>query len=131
MYETLLRGNTPNNKLLQIVFKLIKQVKLNRIIINYCERYFLNLNPSNKLFCFYMFGNVNSSLLDYDMVFPPVHLKYENVLLPFFNDVKGYLSIRYGDYLKLPSKEEIEQNLHAESFVINTRLERNTVGKYD
>lgn len=44
---------------------------------------------------------------------PLTRLKFEDVYLPVMNNYEQFLSDAYGDYMKLPSQEEINYNIHA------------------
>lgn len=50
----------------------------------------------------------------------PVDVPFEDTVLLGSRYIKEYLSYRYGDYMKLPSKEQQRAAVHAEIFDVNT-----------
>lgn len=50
---------------------------------------------------------------------PFTKLQYEDIFLPVMNNYIDYLTDAYGDYMKLPSEEEIKYNIHAKIVDLN------------
>ncbi len=59
-------------------------------------------------------GNKNTGYFDRNLIEPVQEIDFEGISLYCINDIKKYLEIRYGDYMKLPPLSEQKSIQHAE-----------------
>ncbi len=80
-------------------------------LINYIKK-FNKVDSCNYLCSFY--GYVKKAYFRSDSLHVPLErLKYENLLLPVPHYYDEYLTTIYGNYMKMPSAEEIKYKIHA------------------
>lgn len=74
----------------------------------------------NYSYCYWITpAKFRSGLFEKDFFEHPVDIKFEDTYLLGSEKIKEYLSYRYGDYMKLPSKEEQEGSVHAMIYDVN------------
>lgn len=74
----------------------------------FCEKQisrYKNENYDNVAFLIDRFGNLRK-YFPYDLLNSYTVLEFENINVPIFRDYQKYLTIQYGDYMKLPPEEE-------------------------
>ena len=66
------------------------------------------------MYCYWITpAKFRSGLFDKSFFAEPVDIIFEDTKLLGSKKIKEYLSYRYGDYMKLPSKEEQKAAVHA------------------
>ncbi len=66
-------------------------------------------------FCYYITkANFYQGIFDKEMFAEPVDISFEDTVLMGPTKIKKYLVLRYGDYMKFPSKEQQKAAIHAE-----------------
>ncbi len=72
-------------------------------------------NSSNNDYVCSFYGTAKPKIFQKKDSFklPFVRFQFEDLQLPVMNNYEQFLTDAYGDYMKLPSKEEIEYNIHA------------------
>lgn len=72
---------------------------------------------NNFKYCYWITpAKFKNGLFDKSFFSRPVDIKFEDAVLLGSEKIKEYLSYRYGDYMKLPSKEQQEAAVHAMIF---------------
>ena len=76
---------------------------------------------SGYKYCYWITpAKFKSGLFDASFFGKPVDIKFEDTMLLGPEKIKEYLEYRYGDYMKLPSKEAQKAAVHAMAFDVNT-----------
>ncbi|MFH7818871.1 LicD family protein [Neobacillus thermocopriae] len=112
------RNWTPKNTAQKLALKLLKLLP-NKFISKQCYRLIYKYDDikSNYSYCYFITkANFKQGVLNRTMFEKPVDIQFENIKLLGPNDIKQYLTLRYGDYMKLPSKEEQNAAVHAEIY---------------
>lgn len=72
---------------------------------------------SNFNYCYWITpAKFKNGLFDACFFSQPVNIKFEDTILLGSKHIKDYLKYRYGDYMRLPSKEAQKASVHAEIF---------------
>lgn len=78
--------------------------------------YFDNKEDFNE-YCYWITpAKFKKGLFKKNIFSTPIEIKFEDTNLKAPTQIKEYLSLRYGDYMKLPSVKEQEAAIHAEIF---------------
>lgn len=129
-YYTLLALNErkwkPKNNKQKLAILLLK-VLPNRWLAKQCysliHRYD-NLQ-SDYSYCYYLTkAKFHQGIFSKDIFSNSVDVKFEDSILKGPANIKEYLRIRYGDFMKLPSKKEQEASVHAEIYDTDVGYER-------
>lgn len=91
----------------------------NKFLSKQCYKliYGFNRLMSNYSFCYYITkAKFTQGIFESSMFNNPVDIKFEDRILMGPSDINKYLRYRYGEYMKLPSKEEQEAAVHAEVY---------------
>ena len=70
-------------------------------------------NDEKSNFCSIIPGRKHyfGEIIKRDIILPERYVKFENIEAPVFNDVEGYLSNLYGDYMKIPPEDKREKHM--------------------
>lgn len=75
---------------------------------------------TNFKYCYWITpAKFRSGLFDSSFFSDPVDIPFEDTVLLGSKEIKEYLEYRYGDYMKLPSKEAQQAAVHAMLFDVN------------
>lgn len=77
--------------------------------INRIGRY----NDSNTMRCASVYGRKHyfGEILKRSQIWPPRYIEFCGVRVPVFNDLEGYLTMMYGNYMKIPPVEKREVHM--------------------
>lgn len=108
------RNWKPHKKWQKFILPFIKLMNQGWVInkaYNYIESF---ENKPCKHFCYFITRSKYRQGVFLKEIFHPKKLvKFENTFLYAPNDIKKYLEIRYGDYMKLPAEKDIKYYIHA------------------
>jgi len=109
------RGYTTNifRKKITIVFsKILIRGFIKKIFVSFVR----SQNKKNTKEVGHFFGKAKfkNTCFPREYLGVPRYIKFENTYIPVPDKVEKYLEDRYGDYMKLPCKEERENAIHAE-----------------
>jgi len=118
LYGLSQRNWVPKTKLQAVILKSLKilpcklMAKLSyRLIYKYDNR------ENGFKYCYWITpAKFRNGLFDSDFFSSPVDVKFEDTYLLGSARIKDYLEYRYGDYMKLPSKEAQKAAVHATIF---------------
>ncbi|MFC4620458.1 phosphorylcholine transferase LicD [Camelliibacillus cellulosilyticus] len=120
------RNWKPKTQLQRLATKTLKFLP-NGFISNQCYKLIYRYDNLKDDFCYYYFitkANFNQGIFNKNIFKEPRDVHFENVKLMGPSDIKSYLEIRYGDYMKLPSKEQRRTAIHAEIYNTNEGFEK-------
>ena len=110
--------NVINNKFLRGVFKVIKKIIGKKRLLKYCTKECLKYSCNDyENWCSIFDGDgflLNSTTKK--IMGKPTYVKFEDTYLPIPEFYDEYLRHIYGDYMKIPSKEQIEFYTHTPYF---------------
>ena len=115
------RNWVPKTLAQRICLDIIK-ILPSRIIAKKCYRdiYKYDDKVGDYMFCYWITpAKFSNGLFSKSFFDKHIDVAFENVYLMAPNRIKDYLSYRYGDYMKLPSKEAQREAVHAEIFDCN------------
>ena len=106
--------NIINNKFLYSVFKLILKIFGKANIIKYCTKQCIKYKceDCDKIISVFDGDGVQIGLTSNSILGTPNYVKFEDIELPIPQDYDSYLKNLYGDYMKIPSKEQIDFKTH-------------------
>lgn len=106
--------NVINNKFLYIIFKIILKVFGKSNIINFCTKQCIkyDCDKCTELLSVFDGDGIKINLTSNKILGTPLYKNFENMKLPIPQKYDEYLKNIYGDYMKIPSKEQIERNTH-------------------
>ena len=109
------RNWKPKNKFQLILFKLVKILQNKRIsTLCYKNIYKYDELKENFFYCYYITkAKFKEGLFPSYLFNKHIDIKFEDTLLMGPSDIDKYLFLRYGDYMKIPSKEEQKITIHA------------------
>lgn len=106
--------NVINNKFLHFVFviilKLVGKKNILKICRKECVKY--SCNDYNDWCSIFDGDNFNLNLTTRDVMGKPTRVEFENIKLPIPEKSDLYLRHIYGDYMKIPSAEQIKAKEH-------------------
>ena len=111
--------NIINNKMLKFIFKVIKLIVGKKILLkiaygkcvkNKCEN-------EEELCCIFDGDDFYKNIVKKNDIFPVIRVDFEDTKLPIPNNYHDYLSKLYGDYMQIPSDEEIEKSTHTPYYI--------------
>lgn len=100
----------PNKWLSKVSYKLI--YKYEKLTSDFVYSYYITK------------AKFNQGLFSKDMFAEPIDILFENYVLMGPTKIKDYLELRYGNYMKLPSKAEQKEAIHAEIYDTEKGYER-------
>lgn len=121
LYALSQRNWKPKNKIQGIVLKSLHLMPCKLMTKLFYRRIYHYDNLQDKfMYCYWITpARFNSGLFDASFFSNPVDIPFEDTKLLGSKKIKEYLKYRYGDYMKLPSKEKQEAAVHAMIFDVN------------
>lgn len=109
-------NHTTSKKLLFIYISLVF-LPFRKLMLKYVSKF--NTSAKAKYFCSF-YGGAKKIYQSIDNYIPPLdRLPYETFEFPVIKNYEKYLTDLYGDFMKIPSMEEIQYKIHAIKFDIN------------
>jgi lipopolysaccharide cholinephosphotransferase len=112
------RNWKPKTKYQKVALNTLK-VLPNKPLSNLCYKLIYKYNElqSDYVYCYFITkANFQQGIFEKGIFEYPADIRFEGILLMGPTDIKKYLGYRYGNYLKLPSKEEQKVAVHAEIY---------------
>ena len=97
----------------------ILKILPNKFISNQCYKQIYKYKNlmSDFIYCYFITkAKFHQGLFDKDIFEEPVDVPFESIVLMGPTKIKKYLGLRYGDYMKLPSKEQQKADIHAKIY---------------
>lgn len=115
LYALSLRNWKPKTRGQTIVFKLLKLLPCKLLVkLAYQRIYKYDSMNDNFMYCYWITpAKYRSGLFDASFFSEPVDIPFEDTKLLGSRKIKEYLEYRYGDYMKLPSKDARKVAVHA------------------
>lgn len=106
--------NVINNKFLYRFFKLLLKLFGKKNIINYCTKQCIKYNCDDyeQLVSVFDGDGIDINLTSNTILGKPKYVLFEDIELPIPEQYDIYLKHIYGNYMELPSKEQIEFQTH-------------------
>jgi len=106
--------NIINNKFLYYIFKIILKIFGKDRIINYCTKQCVKYKCSEckQVISVFDGDSVEIGLTSNDVLGKPKRVKFEDTKLPIPEKYDEYLKNIFGDYMQIPTKEQIEAKTH-------------------
>lgn len=106
--------NVINNKFLSGIFKAILKVFGKKRIIKFCTKQCVKYpcNSCRQLISVFDGDGVQVNLTSNEILGKPKYVKFEDTMLPIPADYDTYLTTVYGDYMKMPSQDQIKFKTH-------------------
>jgi len=121
-YVTLLalsrRNWKPKNQMQKVALSVLK-ILPNKFISNQCYKQIYKYENlmSDFVYCYFITkAKFNQGIFDRKIFEDPIGVPFEDTVLMGPTKIKKYLELRYGDYMKLPSKEQQRADIHAEIY---------------
>ena len=106
--------NVINNKVLASLFKVMKKIvgryKIIKICTKNCIKY--SCNNYDNWCCIFDGDGMGVNMTNKDIMGKPKYVKFEDTKLPVPEKTEEYLKHIYGDFMKIPPKEEIKKKEH-------------------
>lgn len=121
LYGLSQRNWKPKNRKQSFALNLLKILPCS-FITNLCYKqiYKYDNMKKNFLYCYWITpAKFKNGLFKREFFDVPVDIKFEDTKLLGSEKIKEYLKYRYGDYMKLPSKAEQKEAVHAYIFDVN------------
>ncbi len=112
------RNWVPKNKKQKVAVKLLKLLP-NQLLAKKCYKRIYKYDDLDKNFCWCYWitkASFAKGLFEAENFNEPADIVFEDTVLKGPNNIKEYLRLRYGDYMKVPSLEEQKMDIHAEIF---------------
>jgi len=111
--------NVINNSLLKLIFKIILKLFGKKRILNYCTKQcFKYKAKDHDVWISICDGDgFERNEVSKDVMGKPKYVEFEDIKLPIPNKFSKYLEHFYGDYMKIPSEEEIKNKEHTPYFI--------------
>lgn len=121
LYALSQRNWKPKTKGQSIVLKSLKLMPCKLMAKTaYSQIYRYDSMTSGYKYCYWITpAKFKSGLFDASFFAEPVDIPFEDTLLLGSRKIKEYLEYRYGEYMKLPSKEAQKAAVHAMIFDVN------------
>lgn len=115
LYALSQRNWKPKTKVQSIVLKSLKLLPCKTMAkIAYKRIYHYDKMKRNYMYCYWITpAKFHSGLFDASFFSNPIDIPFEDTVLYGSKKIKEYLKYRYGDYMKLPSKEAQKAAVHA------------------
>lgn len=111
--------NIINNKFLKILFNLILKIFGRKRILKYstkrCFKY--KCQKCNKIVSICDGDGYNQNEMDKKIYGKPIYVQFEDTKLPVPEMYDEYLKNIYGNYMQIPSKEQIKEREHTPYFL--------------
>lgn len=115
LYALSQRNWKPKNKIQVLLLKCLRLIPsglLNELCYEYIYKY--DDIKSNYKYCYWITpAKFRNGLFDKSFFESPVDISFEDTRLLASEKIREYLEYRYGDYMKLPSKESRKAAVHA------------------
>lgn len=121
LYGLSQRNRRPKSRAEALVLKLMK-ILPSQLIARMCYNSIYKYEDMKERFkwCYWITpAKFRSGLFDKSFFEEPVDVPFEDTVLYGSKHIKEYLEYRYGDYMKLPSKEQQEAAVHAMIWDVN------------
>lgn len=115
LYSLRSRNWRPKTASQKILFTLLK-ILPSRWIVKSCYKriYRYDDRQENFKYCYWITpAKFRNGLFDASFFDSPIDIPFEDTMLLGSSKIKEYLTYRYGDYMKMPSKEQQEAAVHA------------------
>lgn len=121
LYALSQRNWKPKSKSQALVLKSLKLMPCKLMAKCFYRRiYKYDDMTTNYKYCYWITpAKFRSGLFDSSFFSDPVDIPFEDTVLLGSKKIKEYLEYRYGDYMKLPSKEAQQAAVHAMLFDVN------------
>ncbi len=118
LYGLSQRNWKPKTKVQRFILKSIKLLPCKHMAnLAYRRIYKYDNMTDNYLYCYWITpAKFKSGLFDSSFFSEPIDIPFEDTVLLGSSRIKDYLKYRYGDYMKLPSKEAQKAAVHAMIF---------------
>ncbi|MCM1502968.1 MAG: LicD family protein [Bacteroidales bacterium] len=118
LYALTQRNWRPKNSAQKMAVKMLKVLPCNLMVKRFYHRIYKYDNMENKFkWCYWITpANFHAGLFAKDYFENPVDVPFEDTELLGSRHIRQYLKYRYGDYMKLPSKEQQQASVHAMIF---------------
>lgn len=119
LYALSQRNWKPKTKAHKLALKVLKILPLKRWLVKKCYQRIYKYDSREKSFkwCYWITpAKFKNGLFDSSFFETPIDISFEDTKLLGAEKIKEYLSYRYGDYMKLPSKEQQKAAVHAMIF---------------
>lgn len=116
------RNWKPKTRMQKLALSLLK-ILPNKLISTQCYKRIYNYKWSRNNFSYCYFitkANFTQGIFNKSMFEEPVDVPFEDTVLMGPTKIKKYLELRYGDYMRLPSKEQQKADIHAK--IYNTEI---------
>lgn len=121
LYALSQRNWKPKSKGQDVVLKSLKLMPC-KLMAKMCYKRIYKYDDLSKGFkyCYWITpARFRNGLFDSTFFSSPADIPFEDTVLMGSKDIKKYLEYRYGDYMKLPSKEAQMASVHAMVFDVN------------
>lgn len=118
LYALSQRNWKPKSKGQNMVLNLLK-ILPNKLLAKHCYKKIYSYDKKEELneYCYWITpAKFYKGLFQKDIFGKPIDIEFEDTVLMAPQKIKEYLSMRYGNYMKLPSKEEQKAAIHAEIY---------------
>lgn len=115
LYGLSQRNWKPKTKVQALVLSTLKILPC-RLLAKICYRaiYKYDALEKNYKYCYWITpAKFRNGLFDKEFFSTPIDIAFEDTFLLGSKKIKEYLEYRYGDYMKLPTKEQQEAAVHA------------------
>ena len=116
------RNWKPKSQMQKVALGILK-ILPNKFISSKCYKYIYKYKNlmSDFVYCYFITkAKFHQGVFDKDIFEEPVDVLFEDTVLMGPTKIKKYLELRYGDYMKLPSKEQQKADIHAK--IYNTEV---------
>lgn len=106
--------NVINNKYLYLIFRFIIKIFGKKRILKYCTKKCLKYSCNDyDVWCSIFDGDgIENSMVTREAMGKPKYVKFEDTKLPIPANADEHLTRVYGDYMKIPSPEQIKKSEH-------------------
>lgn len=120
LYGNTQRNWKPKNKWQKIACMCLKVLPCELLADLFYRRIYLYENlQKNFMYCYWITrGKFQNGLFPPELFSETMDVEFENTRLMASTKIKEYLSLRYGDYMKIPSEEERMAFIHA--YIVDT-----------
>jgi lipopolysaccharide cholinephosphotransferase len=112
------RNWKPKSRIQKLVVSLLK-ILPNKLISTQCYKLIYKYEGLKKDFAFCYFitkAKFNQGIFHRKIFEDPIDVMFEDTVLMGPTEIKKYLEVRYGDYMKIPSIENQKAAIHAEVY---------------